>query len=70
MPTIDDNVRCWNEQYEWAEEGDSWSKAWGGASSQWFGSVLPRLKSFVPAPTILEIAPGASWHWRGRTDGA
>jgi 2-polyprenyl-3-methyl-5-hydroxy-6-metoxy-1,4-benzoquinol methylase len=58
MPTIDDNVRCWNEQYEWAEEGDSWSKAWGGASSQWFGTVLPRLKSFVPAPTILEVAPG------------
>jgi 2-polyprenyl-3-methyl-5-hydroxy-6-metoxy-1,4-benzoquinol methylase len=58
MPTIDQNIKTWNESYKWAEQGDEWSRPWGGASSQWFGTILPRLKSFVPAHTILEIAPG------------
>ena len=25
---------------------------------QWYGSILPRISAFVPADTILEIAPG------------
>jgi Methyltransferase domain len=58
MPTIDQNIKTWNESYEWVDQGDEWSRPWGGASSQWFGTILPRLKSFVPAHTILEIAPG------------
>jgi hypothetical protein len=58
MPTIDQNIKAWNESYKWVEQGDEWSRAWGGPSSQWFGTILPRLKSFVPAQTILEIAPG------------
>ena len=58
MPTIEQNNELWDEKYEWPEQGDEWSRAWGGVSSQWFGTLLPRLKSFVPASTILEIAPG------------
>ena len=58
MPTIEQNNELWDGKYEWPEQGDEWSRAWGGVSSQWFGTLLPRLKSFVPAPTILEIAPG------------
>jgi hypothetical protein len=58
MPTIEQNNEIWDEKYEWPEQGDEWSRAWGGVSSQWFGTLLPRLRSFVPASTILEIAPG------------
>ena len=58
MPTIEQNNELWDDKYEWPEQGDEWSRAWGGVSSQWFGTLLPRLKSFVPASTILEIAPG------------
>ena len=58
MPTLDENFDVWNQDYEWPAAGDAWSTSWGGARSQWFGTLLPRLRSYVPAPTILEIAPG------------
>src|SRR5262245_49258877 len=58
MPSVKENVQVFNEDYEWPDQGDEWSRCWGGAASQWFGTILPRLKAFVPAPTILEIAPG------------
>ena len=58
MPTLDQNMRAWDETYKWIDQGDEWSRAWGGPSAQWFGTILPRLRSFVPAKTILEIAPG------------
>ncbi len=58
MASIDDNLRHWNEEYQWPQEADPWSQLWGGPSSQWFGTLLPRLRSFVPVQTILEIAPG------------
>ena len=58
MPTIEQNIQAWNSQYEWPEQGDEWSQTWGGVASQWFGTILSRVKSFVPAHTILEIAPG------------
>jgi SAM-dependent methyltransferase len=58
MPTLDQNIKAWDESYKWIEQGDEWSRAWGGPSAQWFGTILPRLKSFVPAHRILEIAPG------------
>ena len=58
MPTIDENKEGWNTAYDWADGGEEWSRAWGGAASQWFSTILPRLRSFVPSRTILEIAPG------------
>ncbi len=58
MPTIDQNIEAWDESYEWVEQGDEWSRAWGGPAAEWYGTLLPRLRSFVPAQTILEIAPG------------
>jgi len=45
MPTIEQNL-------------DEWSRPWGGAAAQWFGCLLPRLRHFLPAPRIVEIAPG------------
>jgi len=58
MPSIDQNIKTWDQSYKWDEQGDEWSRSWGGASPQWFGAIMPRLKSYVPARTILEIAPG------------
>lgn len=58
MPSIDQNIKAWNEKYEWSDQGDEWSRPWGGPAAQWFGSILPRLRSFVPAHRMLEIAPG------------
>jgi SAM-dependent methyltransferase len=58
MPTTDENYRTWNDGFQWPADGDPWSKAWGGAASQWYGTLLPRVREFLPAPTVLEIAPG------------
>src|SRR6266550_479544 len=58
MPTIDQNIKTWDESYRWDEQGDEWSRAWGGPAAEWFGTILPRIRSFIPAHTILEIAPG------------
>ena len=33
-------------------------RRWGGPDYQWFGSLLPRVRQFLPADTILEIGPG------------
>ncbi|MCA9404032.1 MAG: class I SAM-dependent methyltransferase [Candidatus Omnitrophica bacterium] len=57
MPTIDENKKNW-EDYHWDTQGDKWSEAWGTVDMQWYGTLLPRLHQFVPAGTILEIAPG------------
>lgn len=58
MPSLSENTSRWSDSYEWADAGEEWSRAWGGSEAQWFGSILPRLHAFVPAGTILEIAPG------------
>ena len=58
MPGLEENLNAWDKSYEWTKAGDEWSAAWGGADAQWFSSILPRIHSFVPARTILEIAPG------------
>jgi SAM-dependent methyltransferase len=58
MPSLNENKRQWDDSYEWADAGEEWSRAWGGSEAQWFGSIFPRLHAFVPAGTILELAPG------------
>jgi ubiquinone/menaquinone biosynthesis C-methylase UbiE len=58
MPTVELNKLHWGKEYAWGEQGDEWSKEWGGPESQWFGALLPRIHSFLPAERILEIAPG------------
>jgi 2-polyprenyl-3-methyl-5-hydroxy-6-metoxy-1,4-benzoquinol methylase len=58
MPTIAENQQTWDENYEWAKQGDEWSSSWGGAQAQWVGSILPRIHALMPTGTILEIAPG------------
>ncbi len=58
MPSIEENLAVWDGSYDWTQEGDEWSSGWGGSEAQWFGTLLPRLHAFIPAGTILEIAPG------------
>jgi Methyltransferase domain len=52
------NRLTWDVDYSWADGGDSWSEQWGGPEKQWRGTILPRIRDFVPARTCLEIAPG------------
>ncbi len=49
----------WDERYGWPEAGSEWSDHWGGdPAAQWHGTIYPRLQPFLPASSILEIAPG------------
>ncbi len=56
--TIEENLQAWDRVHPWQEEGDEWSASWGSAQFQWTVSILPRIQRFLPAKTILEIAPG------------
>jgi ubiquinone/menaquinone biosynthesis C-methylase UbiE len=58
VPTVEQNRDVWGSSYEWTAAGEEWSRAWGGADAQWHGSLLPRLRRFLPVATVLEIAPG------------
>jgi ubiquinone/menaquinone biosynthesis C-methylase UbiE len=58
MPGVEANRRQWDGEYAWPHGGDEWSAGWGGSDAQWHSSLRPRLRRFLPAPTILEIAPG------------
>jgi SAM-dependent methyltransferase len=58
MPDFDWNEKCWGEAYDWSTRGEEWSEAWGTSEAQWFGSIFPRIHRFIPASSILEIAPG------------
>lgn len=58
MPSIDWNRRKWDVNYHWNADGDLWSRGYGGPAMQWRLSLLPRILPFVPAGSILEIAPG------------
>jgi SAM-dependent methyltransferase len=57
MPSINENLEYWTN-YEWGDRGDEWSEVWGNTENLWNGSLLPRIKDYLPAPRILEIAPG------------
>ena len=57
MANTNSNEKVWSE-YDWSRGGDEWSRGWGGPEYQWSGMLYPRLREFLPAGTILEIAPG------------
>ncbi len=58
MPSVETNRAVWGHDYEWPQQGDEWSAPWGSASTQWHCVILPRIRAFLPAKTVLEIAPG------------
>ena len=58
MPTLEENKLAWDTTYPWIQQGEEWSWEWGGSEARGYGSILPRIHAFIPARTILEIAPG------------
>lgn len=58
MPTLRENFDTWTQYYDWSQKGEEWSEGWGGSEAEWFGSIYPRVHAFLPAGTIVEIAPG------------
>ena len=58
MDNIKLNSELWGRYYDWAGAGEEWSEMWGGSRAQWLGSLYPRISGFLPAKSVLEIAPG------------
>lgn len=59
MPDVAWNKAQWGSRFTWSHQGgEEWSGAWGSSEAQWYGSLLPRLRQFLPTHTVLEIAPG------------
>lgn len=58
MPSIAENLANWNDPEHWRDDGNEWSESWGSSASMWFGSILPRIHSHLPAGHLLEIACG------------
>jgi SAM-dependent methyltransferase len=58
VPSLEKNRELWADETTWRAGGDDWSQSWGGAAAQWHGSVLPRIRRYLPASTVVEIAPG------------
>lgn len=58
MPTITENRAVWDGSYSWRDGGGEWSRDWGSVPMQWYGTILPRIHSFLPASTVLEIGCG------------
>lgn len=64
MPSIEWNQNVWGAAYPWPVLGDEWSTVWGGVETHWFATILPRIRKFLPAEVVLEIAPGYG-RWTG-----
>jgi SAM-dependent methyltransferase len=58
MAEVDKNLTIWSAAWDWSDRGDEWSAWWGDTPALWHGALLPRIHTFVPAGTVLEIAPG------------
>ena len=58
VPSVETNKAVWGNDYAWPQQGDEWSAPWGSATTQWHCVILPRIRTFLPAKTVLEIAPG------------
>jgi SAM-dependent methyltransferase len=58
VPTVNENRMHWSNRDSWRDEGEDWSREWGGSQAQWEFSILPRIRAFLPTNTILEIGPG------------
>ena len=58
MPTLSENIRTWNDDYGWPQDGEEWSTPWGNSEMHWRGTLLPRIGRWLPAGSVVEIAPG------------
>lgn len=64
MPGLNWNRQRWGIDYHWNDGGEEWSGPWGNSHAQWFGTILPRIHRYLPARSIVEIAPGHG-RWTG-----
>lgn len=58
MPRLDEIRATWDAEEGWSAAGEEWNGPWGSAEALWWSGLLPRLRAFLPAGTVLEIAPG------------
>ena len=58
MPSLKFNREVWGKEYDWSQKGDEWSESWSSVEAQWYWCIFPRIRHFIPAHHILEIAPG------------
>src|SRR5260221_9096356 len=58
MPSLEWNKTKWGTLHDWPQQAEEWSHVWGGVESHWIRTILPRVRRFLPAKTVLEIAPG------------
>lgn len=56
--SVDFNYEQWQNRYNWEDRGDEWSVQWGGTDAEWSYGIFPRVAAFLPAASLLEIAPG------------
>ena len=53
------NKTFWDNQFNWdTSGGNEWSNLWGSPYSHWNTGIYPRIFSFLPARSILEIGQG------------
>ncbi len=57
MASASENRTMWGT-YHWDLAGDEWSSGWATTQLLWHRGLLPRIAAFLPARSILEIAPG------------
>lgn len=57
MASVEENLKAWQD-YDWPRQGEEWSAAWGSTQAMWDRSIWPRIKYFLPAHNVLEIACG------------
>lgn len=53
------NKEFWDRKFNWNLSGGAeWSELWGSPYSQWNVTIYPRIFSFLPAESVLEIGQG------------
>ena len=58
MPSVEQNTEVWDQTYSWTQHGDEWSEDFGNTEAMWWFALRTRLHRYLPADTIIEIAPG------------
>lgn len=58
VPSLAQNLLVWDATYDWPQDGEEWSAAWGGSANHWSMWLYPRVQAFLPARRVLEIAVG------------
>jgi len=49
--------KFWNNNEIWEEDGEEWSRSFGGTEKLWQGFIFPKIESYLKG-VCIEIAPG------------